>query len=305
MNLSPPNNTLQAEYKARINRVVDHIESDLTQEFTLDALAARAAFSKFHFNRVFRVMTGESLFAFIQRLRLEKAATALLTTPSAPITQIAFNCGFSSSAAFSRSFKRRFGICATQWRQDNKNILDAGQRHGLSSPSAQRTSLVPPEKIRIRDLPDRTLAYVRYTGPYKGDAGLFEDLFTRLYNWAVPRNLADPKGCDSLVLYHDSIHITDQDRLRISACIEVPRNTVPTREIGKMVLPGGRHVCARFRLAPHEYAGAWDWIYACYFPASGFQPGDGLSFEFYPAQDYLGEVHHRLITEICVPVVPL
>jgi AraC family transcriptional regulator len=64
----------RAEYLARIHRVTDYIERHLEERLTLERLAAVANFSPFHFHRVFTACVGESLYRFIHRLRLEKAA---------------------------------------------------------------------------------------------------------------------------------------------------------------------------------------------------------------------------------------
>jgi AraC family transcriptional regulator len=75
-----------------------------------------AAFSPFHFHRVFRAITGETLFGFIHRLRIEKAAGALLNHPDQSVLEIALDHGFASAATFARAFKLRFGMSATEWR---------------------------------------------------------------------------------------------------------------------------------------------------------------------------------------------
>ena len=61
------------EYERRVNRVVDYIEAHLSDELPLEKLAAVAAFSPFHFHRVFAAITGETLSDFIRRIRLERA----------------------------------------------------------------------------------------------------------------------------------------------------------------------------------------------------------------------------------------
>ena len=57
------------EYAARINRVVDHIQTHLADPLDLEQLAAIACFSPFHFHRIFRAWMGETLQAFVHRLR--------------------------------------------------------------------------------------------------------------------------------------------------------------------------------------------------------------------------------------------
>jgi len=106
---------MRAEYVARINRVIDHIEANLAGDLPLESLAAVAAFSPYHFHRVFKAMVGENLSTFIRRRRIEKAASLLLSNPARPITQVALECGFSSPAAFSRVFREAFGMSATDW----------------------------------------------------------------------------------------------------------------------------------------------------------------------------------------------
>ncbi len=74
------------EYIARINRVIDHIESNLSDDLSLTSLARIACFSQFYFHRIFKAMVGETLNQFIQRIRIEKAAVHLIGNPKKSIT---------------------------------------------------------------------------------------------------------------------------------------------------------------------------------------------------------------------------
>ncbi len=92
------------EYYARINRVIDYIENNIAHDFTLDDLAGIACFSKYHFHRIFNSLMNETLFNFIYRLRLERAASRLCFEINKSVTYIALECGFGSPASFSKSF---------------------------------------------------------------------------------------------------------------------------------------------------------------------------------------------------------
>ncbi|MBW2277899.1 MAG: helix-turn-helix transcriptional regulator, partial [Deltaproteobacteria bacterium] len=107
---------LREEYVARINRVIDYIETHIEEELRLETLAVVACFSSFHFHRIFSAMMGEPLGQFIQRVRLERAANQLLGNPKKSITEIALDSGFSGSATFARAFKEGFGMSASEWR---------------------------------------------------------------------------------------------------------------------------------------------------------------------------------------------
>jgi AraC family transcriptional regulator len=109
------------EYTARINRVIDYIVANLHGDLTLETLARVAHFSPYHFHRIFGAMVGETLHQFIQRLRIERAASMLVVNPKKSITEIALDCGFSGSAAFARVFRDTFGREASVMLQARPN----------------------------------------------------------------------------------------------------------------------------------------------------------------------------------------
>jgi len=316
------------EYKSRINRVIDYIDQNIDKNLTLDELAKVANFSRFHFNRIFHSFIGEALFQFIQRLRIEKAAYLLLTNRRNSITEIAYECGFSNSAVFARSFKDHFNMTASLWRKTktiDKSNMGKSKRNFHIYFGNQRKELLPSaiyieyrdksqiwrtrmenksQTVEVKGLPEMTVAYVRHIGPYKGDASLFERLSERLFKWAGPRNLISFPETKFLIVYHDDPEITAPDRLRLSVCITVPEDTEVDGEIGKMTIPAGKYALARFELTPSDYQEAWDWVYGTWLPQSGFVPDDRPCFELYPPES-LAHPEGKIIVDICVPVKPL
>jgi len=290
------------EYKARLNRVMDYIEMHREKEFNLEELAQVACFSKYHFHRIFHSLAGETLFAFIQRLRLEKAAGLLAANHDTPVTSIALDCGFSSSSAFARAFKGQFGMTAGHWRRTRQTLYI--RKKNIDIPFEDLSFSRLRGQVEIRDMGALTLAYIRYTGPYEGDSKLFEKLYKKLYQWAFPRDLVSEMTMN-LTVYHDHIDVTSHDKLRISVSITVPPETEVAGEIGKMTLPKGRYACARFHLGSTDYYEAWQWLFSDWLPKSGYQPGDGPGYEYLPfIQDEAGSAG-KLTVDICIPVKPL
>jgi AraC family transcriptional regulator len=107
----------RAEYVARINRVLDHIDAHLGDPLTLDELAGVAAFSPFYFHRIFAALVGETPAQYVRRLRVERAAQQLVAAPGKAVTEVALDCGFSGSAPFARAFKETLGMTASEWRR--------------------------------------------------------------------------------------------------------------------------------------------------------------------------------------------
>lgn len=110
-------NFLREEYKSRINKVQDYIESNVGEELSVIKLSEVANFSPYHFHRIFSVLSGETLYQYIQRIRLEKSANNLLANHKKPIADIAPECGFTNQASFARAFKKYFNISAGDWRK--------------------------------------------------------------------------------------------------------------------------------------------------------------------------------------------
>ena len=119
------------EYEKRVHRVIDHIRDHLADELTLAALARVAAFSPFHFHRVFAAITGETLFGFIQRVRIERGRRRA-HEPSRPGRA---GGGARSwrlfAAAFARAFRARFGMSATEWRAGGAERWRARQARAI------------------------------------------------------------------------------------------------------------------------------------------------------------------------------
>lgn len=304
---------LDSEYIARINQTFDYIEANLEKPLTLEELARAANFSKFHFNRIFKALVGETPFEFILRLRLEKAATLMVMNPRESITDIAYRCGFSDISIFSRNFKSRFGQPATQYRLEKSNLSQANSNllKGADRPSMYfgtdfktikwKTNMKLNKSVEVRDLPKMTVAYIRHTGPYQGDENLFEGLWNRLFSWAGPRGLIGGPHFLSLIIYHDDPNVTIEDKLRLSVCITVPPDTPVGGEVGKMELEAAKCVVARFEVRGDEFQEAWDWVYGQWFPRSGYQPDDKPCFEVYPEEPKDG----KFTVDICVPVKPM
>jgi AraC family transcriptional regulator len=99
----------------RLQRVLDYIDVNLPNEITIDELAAAASLSRFHFSRMFKATTGQSPNRFIGQRRLELAKSHLAN--GSPISQVAFDCGFSSESNFARSFRRATGFTPGRYRE--------------------------------------------------------------------------------------------------------------------------------------------------------------------------------------------
>lgn len=316
-------------YVERINAVVDYVERHLGEELTVERLAAVAHFSPFHFHRIFGALVGETVNQFVNRVRIERAATLLIQQPSSSVTEISSACGYGSPSSFARSFRDAFGMSASEWRSGGyleyetspgETVRDAignigriDETYGIADTlydgSNGRTAWrlrcgsLGITEVTIEQMPDIDVAYVRHIGPYKGMGDVFGDLFRRLMNWAEPRGLV---GKDSWLLaaYHDNPSITEDDKLRVSACLSVPTDTPVGGAIGRMRLPGGTCAVGHFELGEKDYPEAWYSLAAGWLPDSGYEPDDRFPLERYPIGTATASPGKEAV-EIWLPVRPL
>ena len=316
-------NVQRKEYLSRINKVIDYIDANLSSKFTLEELSSIANFSKYHFHRIFHGIVGETTNHYILRIRLEKAATSLLYDPNKSVTEICYDCGFSSSSVFARAFKERYKLSPRDFR--SKYLEEFSNIYQLNSNSSEVSKkldqyfgevllnkngvekmeaigdVIEAKKVNVQNCEEFTVAYLRYMGPYKGNAELFENLFTRLFGWAGPKNLCD-QHTKVLSVYHDNPEITDEEKLRLSVCISVPEDTEVDGEIGKMKISGGKYAIASYELSgSKDYEKAWNYLYSHWLPTSGFIPDDNPCFEMYlnSPEEHPEKKH---IVDIYVPV---
>ena len=87
---------------------------------TVAELAEVAGLSPYHFSRLFTARFGESVMGYVRSCRLNVAALRLAGSQPPPLMDLAFDCGFESQEAFTRAFRRQFGVPPGQFRRVTK-----------------------------------------------------------------------------------------------------------------------------------------------------------------------------------------
>ncbi|HBV38394.1 MAG TPA: DNA-binding transcriptional regulator SoxS [Erwinia sp.] len=98
-----------------VHALTDWIDSNLDKTLSIDDVAARSGYSKWHLQRMFRAVTKQTLGNYIRERRLTLAAKELCQTQR-PVFDIAMQYGYDSQQTFSRVFRRQFDQTPTAYR---------------------------------------------------------------------------------------------------------------------------------------------------------------------------------------------
>jgi AraC-like DNA-binding protein len=110
-------NWLAGALDPQIGLALSAIHRDLSHDWKVEQLAGACNLSRSAFAAQFLARVGKPPGAYLTHVRLD-AATRLLLETSLPVGVIAQNVGYTSEAAFSRAFKRRYGTPPARWRRD-------------------------------------------------------------------------------------------------------------------------------------------------------------------------------------------
>ena len=100
--------TPKSNHHKTIEQTLEYIKQNLTADLTLENLANAASFNPIYFHKLFKNSTGRTLHEYVEDQRIQKSINLLITT-NMTMTQISYECGFSSQSYFSYVFKRRMG----------------------------------------------------------------------------------------------------------------------------------------------------------------------------------------------------
>jgi AraC family transcriptional regulator len=285
------------DYVERVNRAIDHIISNLAQPLRLEEVSEAACFSPFHFHRIFKALIGETLNQFVKRQRLERSLYVMSHAPKRSLTEVALDCGFSSSSDFSRSFKQQYGVAPSvfdlkRFRSEKREDFERAMSSIPNYAGAPQLTSLPVGQnpdgftVKLRDLPARTVAYMRVLDPYR--EGVVEAAYERLHAWAIQRGLADgqwlgymweePEIVALANCRYDVALVVDD----VKPAGEVGRFDFPPMRVAEVVISGDIALETR----------AIDWLYKTWLPESGYVPDDQPAFEAWIGRPYKQYAQH-------------
>ncbi len=276
------------DYGRRIARVTAYIADHLDADLDIERLAAVAYFSPWHFHRIYRETTGETVADTVRRLRLHRAAVELIRGDT-PLGTVAKRAGYGTLAAFSRAFSADYGLPPGAYRLHGRLLPP--------SPVRSKEPVVPYE-VTIAPFPALRLAAVSHRGDYQEISHAFE----RVVGWAGARNLFGPDSRMIGIYYDDPESVKEQD-LRSEAGVTVAAGIATDGDIRTLEVPSLLCASVLHKGAYAELERPYRYLFREWLPQSGHEPADHPCMEEYlnnprelPASEWL--------TRIYLPIKP-
>ena len=106
-----------------VNSAINYLHENYNQPLTLDKISKDLNISKFHLSRIFKNTTGSTVMEFLTTVRFSHIETLLINT-NKNISQIAYECGFTSIQHFIKVFKNNKGLSPTQYKRYSREIMN-------------------------------------------------------------------------------------------------------------------------------------------------------------------------------------
>jgi AraC family transcriptional regulator len=182
-----------------MQKAIDYIEANLTEEIDYEKVAAESFSSSYHFQRVFSILCGYTLGEYIRLRRLSLAGVELANGKD-KVIDIALKYGYDSPDSFAKAFQKFHGITPSQARADG-SMLKSFSRLSIKI-SLEGGSIM---NYRIETKPQFTLLGYkkRFEGtPYdelrhKQEGDFF--ITTRAHQWML-KGMANDKLSDYCVI---------------------------------------------------------------------------------------------------------
>lgn len=273
--------------KELVNQSIDYIMQHLDENLSLDMVAAHFFISKYHFSRIFKEETGESVYAFIKRCKIDQSAVDMKLNPERTVTDIGLDYGYSSSN-YSSVFKKHHAVSPVMFRQ---SIPVQSMAVPFSPERAARfkTAEEYAAQIEVQRLDDLFVLYERFIGTY---AELEKNWYCFLDQY---RGFLNEKTILAERFFHDPA-ITDAAQCICDICMTVEHDCSLSNV---MWIGGGQWIVYHFSGDIIDIFETVQGIFNVWLPQSGYKMMRRYGLNIYR---HIDRENHSVVMDLYIPV---
>jgi AraC family transcriptional regulator len=290
----------ERDYHRRIARVIEAILADPGAPHTVDSLASVAHLSPYHFHRIYRALTGESIAETVQRVRLAQAAYRL-TVAGDSVTTVAGNVGYDSPQAFSRAFRGFTGVSPSAFQTRQKRLTapcTEGRQAAPGDASANDHANAPGAAVpfvELIELAPLDVLCLRHEGPTATIGQTFRTLWQTLGPGVKSTQVQGTIG----IISGDPEE--ERGNFRYLAGVVPSAPVEATAPLEAVRVDGGLYAAHRL-VGPYALIGpTFAALFGGWLPHSGYEPDDRPALELYRNRPAPSS-QHECITDLLIPI---
>lgn len=275
---------------------IDFIEKSLEDNFKIADVASAACMSKFHFQRMFSMLTGVTVAEYIRRRRLTMAAQEL-THSKRKVIDVALKYGYETPESFSKAFRKIHGLAPSAVNQ-NSQLLKAYPK--LSFQIQLKGDVEMDYKIVEKDEFHVVGKGIRTTTVN----GENQRAIPRFWDESNSNGFAKEleKDCSSLGLIGVCMDFdSTQEKLTYFICTEKNRQDLPSDWEEKIIPASTWAVFESIGAMPDAIPKTWDRIFSEWFPSTGYEHAGGPELEVYSKPGSIRSENY--CCEVWIPIV--
>lgn len=280
------------EMLQKMNDSIQYIEEHLEQKIDLEELSRMTFSSKYHFQRLFQMVTGHTVAEYIRKRRLTLAAQELMNT-SAKVLDISLQFGYETPESFSKAFRKAHGVSPSQVREPGTS-LKAFPR--ISFQVSLKGEKEMNYKIEEKEAFKVTGIGKRMSTSQGENLKAIPLLWDEVIGKGLNKQICTLAGTEELLgICMEFDHPNEEFTYFIGAKSDKTHDSFEVKEI-----PSGTWaVFESVGPMPAAIQSVWQRIYSEWFPSTGYEHAGGPEFELYPPGNPSNENYR---CEVWVPI---
>lgn len=270
-----------------VNQGMNYIMEHLNEDLSLDAISAHFFISKYHFSRMFKEETGETIYGFIKRCKVDQSAVDIKLNPTKTITDIGLDYGYSSSN-YSTVFKKHHEISPALFKQSIPT-------HSIAIPFAPerivqfKTVEEYEAQIEVRELNDLFVIYERFIGNYV-------DIEKNWYQFLDKNKVLLNEKTILVERFFNDPAITNSSQCISDICMTVEQDCDMDHV---MWIKGGRWIVYHFDGEIKDIFETLQGIFSVWLPQSGYTMARRYGLNIY---QHIDRSNHKVVMDLCIPI---
>lgn len=273
--------------KKLVDQSIDYIMQHLDENLSLDAIAAQFYLSKYHFSRIFKEETGETIYAFAKRCKIDQSAIDMKLNPTKAITDIGLDYGYSASN-YSTVFRKHHNTSPAMFK---KSIPS----HSMPVPFSPerivhfKTAAEYGARIQIQELNDLFVIYERFSGNY---VDIERNWYRFLDNYKA---LLNEKTVLVERFFHDPT-ITNSSQCICDICMTVQQDCTLDNTTW---IRGGKWIVYHFDGEIKDIFETVQGIFSVWLPQSDYKMTKRYGLNIY---HHIDRDNHSVVMDLCIPI---